>query len=163
MAVLAINPNQIKFYLWNIHTFLEHGGPQKVLLVIPQLIIPIREALETRQPEVLYKTLKMLQHLVTCDDHNNGGMIGQALVPYYRQILPVINIFKVRPESFQQGTGVDYTPTSYFTSVYSIFYRLDVSWGLIYTTLPHPLLFHCSIVLFCVYCYYFYHSWLKKS
>ena len=105
MAVLAINPKQIKLYLSNIHTFLEHGGPQKVLLVIPQLIIPIREALETRQPEVLYKTLKILQHLVTCDAHNNGGMIGQALVPYYRQILPVINIFKVRPKNFYKKQG----------------------------------------------------------
>lgn len=34
-------------------------------------------------------TLKVLQHLVL-----SGEMIGEALVPYYRQILPVLNIFK---------------------------------------------------------------------
>jgi hypothetical protein len=33
--------------------------------------------------------LKVLQQLVV-----SGEMIGEALVPYYRQILPVLNIFK---------------------------------------------------------------------
>lgn len=31
----------------------------------------------------------MLQHLVVSAD-----MVGEALVPYYRQILPILNIFK---------------------------------------------------------------------
>lgn len=40
------------------------------------------------------KVLKVLQALVTCDQGPDGqGLIGQALVPYYRQILPVLNIF----------------------------------------------------------------------
>ena len=34
-------------------------------------------------------TLKVLQHLVVSAD-----MVGEALVPYYRQILPILNIFK---------------------------------------------------------------------
>lgn len=34
-------------------------------------------------------TLKVLQHLVKSSD-----MIGEALVPYYRQILPTLNLFK---------------------------------------------------------------------
>jgi len=34
-------------------------------------------------------TLKVLQHLVKA-----GDMIGEALVPYYRQILPTLNLFK---------------------------------------------------------------------
>lgn len=34
-------------------------------------------------------TLKVLQHLVV-----SGDMVGEALVPYYRQILPILNIFK---------------------------------------------------------------------
>ena len=34
-------------------------------------------------------TLKVLQMLVTCSD-----TIGEALVPYYRQILPMCNQFK---------------------------------------------------------------------
>ena len=61
---------------------LEHGGA-KILPVIPQLIIPIKNALNTRDRGVICTTLKVLQHLVV-----SGQMVGEALVPYYRQILP---------------------------------------------------------------------------
>ena len=67
---------------------LEHGG-SKILPVIPQLIIPVKTALNTREPSVIVIVLKVLQQLVV-----SGEMIGEALVPYYRQILPVLNIFK---------------------------------------------------------------------
>lgn len=51
-------------------------------------------ALNTRQKGVIVKVLKVLQALVACDQGPDGqGLIGQALVPYYRQILPVLNIF----------------------------------------------------------------------
>lgn len=51
-------------------------------------------ALNTRNKFVMVKVLKVLQALVTCDAGVDGpGLIGQALVPYYRQILPVLNIF----------------------------------------------------------------------
>lgn len=71
------------------------AGAHKVLPVIPQLIIPIKTALNTRQKLVIVKMLKILQALVNCDVAVAGGagLIGQALVPYYRQILPVLNIF----------------------------------------------------------------------
>jgi len=71
-----------------VFDMLEKGGP-KVLPVIPQLIIPIKTALNTRDPEIVAITLKILQDLVKCSD-----TIGEALVPYYRQILPVMNLFK---------------------------------------------------------------------
>jgi len=64
-------------------------GGSKILPVIPQLIIPIKTALNTRDPDVIATVLKVLQELVVA-----GDMIGEALVPYYRQILPVLNIFK---------------------------------------------------------------------
>ncbi|CAF0899645.1 unnamed protein product [Adineta steineri] len=71
-----------------IHDMLEHGG-NKILPVIPQLIVPIKNALNTRNHKVICTTLKILQQLVT-----SGDMIGEALVPYYRQILPIFNLFK---------------------------------------------------------------------
>ncbi|XP_069392226.1 parkin coregulated gene protein isoform X2 [Paralichthys olivaceus] len=71
-----------------VHDMLEHGGP-KIQPVIPQLIIPIKNALNTRNRQVICTTLKVLQHLVMSAD-----MVGEALVPYYRQILPILNIFK---------------------------------------------------------------------
>jgi len=67
---------------------LEKGGA-KVLPVIPQLIIPIKTALNTRDPEIIVITLKVLQALVLCSE-----TVGEALVPYYRQILPIFNLFK---------------------------------------------------------------------
>lgn len=67
-------------------------GSSKVLPVIPQLIIPIKTALNTRKRPVVAKVLKVLQALVKCDEKEQN-LVGKALVPYYRQILPVLNIF----------------------------------------------------------------------
>lgn len=93
------------------YEMLEKGGP-KILPVIPQLIIPIKStfwanwviniaALNTRDPDVVQITLKVLQKLVT-----SGEMIGEALVPYYRQILPVLNLFKTK--NANMGDKIDY-------------------------------------------------------
>ena len=46
-------------------------------------------ALHTRNKKVICTTLKVLQHLVV-----SGDLVGEALVPYYRQILPILNICK---------------------------------------------------------------------
>ncbi|CEO97863.1 Parkin co-regulated protein [Plasmodiophora brassicae] len=66
-------------------------GGSKILPVIPQLIIPIKTALNTRDKEIMCRIIGVLQQLVT-----SAAMVGQALVPYYRQILPVFNMFKDR-------------------------------------------------------------------
>ncbi|KAJ7363604.1 hypothetical protein OS493_009765 [Desmophyllum pertusum] len=84
-----------------VHDMMEHGGT-KVLPVIPQLIIPVKKALNTRNHRVICTTLKALQHLVLA-----GDMIGEALVPYYRQILPILNIFKNK--NLNSGDGIDYS------------------------------------------------------
>jgi hypothetical protein len=84
-----------------VFDMLEKGGA-KVLPVIPQLIIPIKTALNTRDSEIIAITLKILQALVVCSD-----TIGEALVPYYRQILPVMNLFKVKNQNL--GDKIDYS------------------------------------------------------
>ncbi|XP_067010543.2 parkin coregulated gene protein homolog [Anabrus simplex] len=84
-----------------IRDMLQHGGP-KILPVVPQLIIPIKNALNTRNPEVVCTTLEVLQQLVMSAD-----MVGEALVPYYRQILPILNIFKNK--NVNCGDCIDYT------------------------------------------------------
>ena len=73
----------------------------KVLSVIPQLIIPIKTALNTRDPAIIAVTLKIIQKLIMCSE-----TIGEALVPYYRQILPIFNLFK----NYNKNTGdkIDY-------------------------------------------------------
>jgi len=83
-----------------VHNMLEKGG-SKILPVVPQLIIPIKTALNTRDPEVIVIVLKVLQELVL-----SAELVGEALVPYYRQILPVFNIFKNATPS--TGDSIDY-------------------------------------------------------
>eukprot|EP00747_Dinoflagellata_sp_TGD_P219473 gnl/TRDRNA2_/TRDRNA2_91587_c0_seq2.p1 gnl/TRDRNA2_/TRDRNA2_91587_c0~~gnl/TRDRNA2_/TRDRNA2_91587_c0_seq2.p1 ORF type:complete len:310 (+),score=55.45 gnl/TRDRNA2_/TRDRNA2_91587_c0_seq2:68-997(+) len=82
------------------YDMLDKGG-SKILPVVPQLIIPIKTALNTRDPAIISTMLKVLQTLVL-----SGEMIGEALVPYYRQILPVFNIFKNK--NLNIGDSIDY-------------------------------------------------------
>lgn len=77
--------------------------------MIPQLIIPIKSthsltsaALNTRDPEIIATMLKIIQKLVL-----SGEMIGEALVPYYRQILPIFNIFRNNNTSI--GDKIEYS------------------------------------------------------
>ena len=96
------------------YELLDKGGG-KIIAVIPQLIIPIKSnsqtqtppylllaALNTRDPEIIAIVLKILQKLV-----QSGEMIGEALVPYYRQILPIFNLFKNR--NINTGDKIDYS------------------------------------------------------
>mmetsp|Transcript_17959 Transcript_17959/g.32300 ORF Transcript_17959/g.32300 Transcript_17959/m.32300 type:complete len:309 (+) Transcript_17959:88-1014(+) len=83
-------------------TDMLNNGSSKVLPVIPQLIIPIKTALNTRDPDIICVILKVIQRLVSCAD-----MIGEALVPYYRQILPIFNIFKKK--NLNSGDKIDYS------------------------------------------------------
>ena len=46
--------------------------------------------------------LKVIQNLL-----QSGEMIGEALVPYYRQILPIFNLFK--NQNFNLGDKIDYS------------------------------------------------------
>ncbi|KAG8461072.1 hypothetical protein KFE25_003641 [Diacronema lutheri] len=86
--------------LQGCYDMLNVGG-SKILPVIPQLIIPIKTALNTRKRGIICAVLKVLQHLVV-----SGEMIGEALVPYYRQILPVLNLFK--NDNKNMGDHIDY-------------------------------------------------------
>lgn len=83
-----------------IHDMLVHGC-DKVLPVVPQLIRPLREALNTRCPPILKATLHALQQLIV-----SAPKVGECLVPYYRQLLPVLNIFKNR--NLNLGDMIEY-------------------------------------------------------
>jgi len=87
--------------LKGVEDLLAEGG-QKILPVVPQLIIPIKTALNTKVKKIICRILKVIQLLVT-----SGDMIGEALVPYYRQILPVFNLFK--NHNVNCGDQMDYS------------------------------------------------------
>ncbi|OQV13935.1 Parkin coregulated gene-like protein [Hypsibius exemplaris] len=55
------------------HDLLEHGGPL-ILPVVPQLIMPLKRALNTHNPQVMCTTLKVIQHLILCCD-----LCGEAI------------------------------------------------------------------------------------
>jgi len=82
------------------YEMLEAGG-SKILPVIPQLIIPIKSALNTRDADIVQITLKVIQKLVL-----SGDMIGEALVPYYRQLLPMFNLYKNKNKNI--GDKIEY-------------------------------------------------------
>ena len=83
------------------YELLDNGGT-KILPVIPQLIIPVKVALNTRDPEIIAITLKLIQKLVL-----SAPMVGEAMVPYYRQILPIFNLFKNK--NINIGDKIDYS------------------------------------------------------
>eukprot|EP01017_Pseudomicrothorax_dubius_P049574 TRINITY_DN9237_c0_g2_i1.p1 TRINITY_DN9237_c0_g2~~TRINITY_DN9237_c0_g2_i1.p1 ORF type:complete len:318 (+),score=69.32 TRINITY_DN9237_c0_g2_i1:78-1031(+) len=89
------------------YDMLEVGG-SKILPVIPQLIIPIKTALNTRDPDIIATVLKVLQKLVT-----SAEMVGEALVPYYRQILPIFNLHK--NSNINIGDKIDYSQRKQIT------------------------------------------------
>ncbi|XP_055921045.1 parkin coregulated gene protein [Eupeodes corollae] len=80
---------------------LAHGG-DKIHPVIPQLILPIKNAFNANNLEVMCTTLKVLQQLVVSSD-----LVGPALVPFYRQLLATFNSFKVK--NLNCGDEIDYS------------------------------------------------------
>lgn len=88
-----------------VFDMLQHGG-QKILPVIPQLIIPLKTALNTRDPSVIAITLKVLQQLVV-----SGELIGEALVPCVTPLpLPSHYVCNIRA-----GTTARFYPFSIFS------------------------------------------------
>uniref|UniRef100_A0A0A9ZIA6 Parkin coregulated gene protein n=1 Tax=Lygus hesperus TaxID=30085 RepID=A0A0A9ZIA6_LYGHE len=78
-------------------------APHKVVPVIPQIIIPIKNALNTHNNIVISTTLKVLQDLASSSEE-----VGRALVPYYRQILAPLNFMKDQNVAkFHEGGGDD--------------------------------------------------------
>ena len=69
---------------------LQHGA-HPLPAPLPPFPGPAAEALNTKHPAVVARTLRILQLLV-----HSAPLVGEALVPYYRQILPTLNLFKSR-------------------------------------------------------------------
>lgn len=68
---------------------MNSGGDERSLAPLSGRALSFAAALNTRDPFVMRRALLVLQELVRSADR-----IGEALVPYYRQLLPVMAIFK---------------------------------------------------------------------
>ena len=77
-------------------------GPQRIVAVLPQLIIFVKNALNTRDPDIVQTTLKIMQTMVKADER-----VGESLVPYYRQLLPIFNLLKSKNKN--SGDDIDYS------------------------------------------------------
>ncbi|EER02372.1 hypothetical protein, conserved, partial [Perkinsus marinus ATCC 50983] len=82
---------------------IRRGGDRRVVPVLPKLIQPLKRALESRDPNTLRKALQTLQVMA-----RSGAMLGEALVPYYRQILPVLNMFRSQKSMSMSRDDMDY-------------------------------------------------------
>ncbi|XP_035897132.1 parkin coregulated gene protein homolog [Anopheles stephensi] len=80
-----------EFARHGVSDMLAAGTERQIFQTIPMLVLPMREALNTRNPDIIIATLSALQQLLRV-----GPSIGIALVPYYRQLLPMLNLYKQR-------------------------------------------------------------------
>ncbi|TYZ58544.1 hypothetical protein PybrP1_009562 [[Pythium] brassicae (nom. inval.)] len=76
-------------------------GENRVLACVAHLVLPMKQNLSTRNPAVLCVQLKVLQRMVQCCPY-----VGEALVPYYRQLLSVFNLFITKRVNC--GDAIDY-------------------------------------------------------
>ena len=91
---------------------LRLGTEEKVLSAVPQLILPIKDAMSTRDERIMVKTLKIIQALVAV-----GTQVGMALVPYYRQILPMVSIYAGKSVSL--GDKMDFNRKGHLGEIIS--------------------------------------------
>ena len=70
-----------------------------------QLIPPIKRALYTRHPSVITRVLVILQRLA----RGNDSALGIALVPFFNQFLPMLNIVRESYFSSELIRSIDQT------------------------------------------------------
>ena len=114
------------------HELLEasRGYPERILPCIPSLISPLRLALTTKNAGIVLAALHCIQELVMCnygvgevrvrsraagrararlpprDRMTRSRPLRQAIVPFYRQILSVLNLFFTKRSNL--GDQMDY-------------------------------------------------------
>ena len=64
-------------------------GERALLEALPRMVLPLKAALEDDDPAVVAVALEFTRELA-----NGSSVIGEALVPYYRQLLPAMNGLK---------------------------------------------------------------------
>lgn len=74
--------------------FLEHASHKIDVQTLSKMILPLKRALYTHDPIIISRVLIVLQKLAP----GNDGAIGVALVPYFNQLLPIMNVIKDQNE-----------------------------------------------------------------
>jgi len=76
--------------------------PSLIAPAVPSIIVPLKRALNTKDNVIMCRAINALQLMIRCD-----LTIGELLVPFYRQILPVFNLF--RGSNCNLGDGIEYS------------------------------------------------------
>ncbi|KAJ0409228.1 hypothetical protein P43SY_006725 [Pythium insidiosum] len=76
-------------------------GEGRPLTCLPLLVLPMKQNLMTRHHKILCVQMKVIQKLVACCPY-----AGEALVPYYRQLLSIFNLFITKRVNC--GDAIDY-------------------------------------------------------
>jgi len=76
--------------------------PSLIAPAVPTLIVPLKRALNTRDNDIMCRCLNMIQLLVRVDNR-----VGELLVPYYRQLLPVFNLYRSNNKNL--GDRIEYS------------------------------------------------------
>lgn len=79
-----------------------NGHPDCILPCLSELIPPLRLALLTKDPDVITAALRAIQALVGA----HAATIGPALVPHFKQLLHVLNLFL--PKRRNTGDAIHY-------------------------------------------------------
>jgi hypothetical protein len=85
-----------------VYDLIDSADEAKLLPVIPESIIPLKQALNTRDPEVIATACKIIQGMVLVGEGSEN--VGAAFVPFYRNLLPIMNVFK----SSNRNTGGEF-------------------------------------------------------
>lgn len=83
----------------------------RLLPIVPSLIAPLRNALNTRRSPVMLAAVGALHQMITSDVRAATGAgvapaVARSLIPYLRQLLPVLNIFVTSNRNL--GDGIEY-------------------------------------------------------
>lgn len=82
-------------------SILQQGSATNITNAIRKLIIPLKEALSTKEPGTVVRALRIIKELLIV-----APLAGERLVPYYRQLLPVVAIFITKRRNL--GDKMDY-------------------------------------------------------
>ncbi|GMI39409.1 hypothetical protein TeGR_g4370, partial [Tetraparma gracilis] len=78
------------------------GNSERIIDVLHLIMLPIRYALSTKLPDVILAIINILKQL--CSVH---PAIGPHLIPHYRQILGILNLFYCKGGK-NLGDAMDY-------------------------------------------------------
>jgi hypothetical protein len=67
-------------------------GTEKLKEITPSLILSLKRSIDTRHVPTMRKAMTLLREML-----RNCPSMGEVLVAYYRQLLPVLNLFSGHP------------------------------------------------------------------